>query len=133
MDNRGQLLNELQAQTGLPDRETVERVSAAVLRQLHDRLGPEADHLEAQLPQDVKPMFSGGMLDKVKDAVAGTERFGYEEMLERVATDGGVDRQQAERATTLVFHMLKEHISDGERRHVGAVLPSDIQEAWERA
>lgn len=133
MDNKGQLLNELQSESGLPDRETVQRVAQSVLSQLHDRLGPEADHLEAQLPQDLKPYFSGGILQRAKSAVTGQDKFNYEQMVAKVADDGGVDRQKAEQLTSAVFQKVKEHISDGESRHVAAALPKDIQQAWDSA
>lgn len=133
MENKGQLINELQAASGLPEREKVEQVAAAVLRLLYQRLGPEADDFVAQLPNDVKPMLTGGVGGRVRDALVPQDKFHFEDMVERVAQDGGIDRAKAREMTVMVFHELKEHVSEGETRHVASVLPQDLQQVWERA
>lgn len=133
MDNKGHLLNQLQKKSGIDDRDKVERVTRAVLSQLHDRLGPEADHLEAQLPEDVKPLYRPGPVQRVVNAVTADSKFHFDEMVQNVATEAQVDSEKAREMTHEIFHQLKEQISEGEVRHVAAVLPSDIQQEWERA
>lgn len=133
MENKGHLINQIVEATGLPDRGKVERATESALRQLHERLGPEADHLEAQLPEDVKPMFAGSTLGKLRDALTPSDKFHFDEMVQRVADEGEIDRDTAAEVTTQLFHQLKSHISDGEARHVASVLPSDMQRVWERA
>lgn len=133
MDNKGQLLTKLQSASGLADRAQVELVAESVLRQLHSRLGPEADHLEAQLPGDLKPLFTGGALGKAAEALTPHGKFDFEQMIDQVARDGGVDRSKAQQITITLFHELKEHVSDGEVNHVAAVLPADIKQIWQRA
>ena len=133
MDNKGELLNGLQASCGFEDRDVAERVAGTVLHLLHDRLGPEADDLAAQLPEDVKPLYAGGVLERIKDALTPQDKFDFDEMVERVASEGELDAAVARDATLAVFAQLKSHISDGQSEHVRAALPFDIQQAWEQA
>lgn len=133
MDNKGELLNTLQEACDVEDRDQAEKVAAAVLHQLHDRLGPEADHLAAQLPEDVKPLYEGGMLERIKDALTPDDKIHFDQLVQRVADEGDVGTDVALEATMHVFSQLKAHISDGQARHVAAALPGDIQEVWDRA
>jgi uncharacterized protein (DUF2267 family) len=130
--NVGELYNHVEEQTGLP-RPLIERATEAVLLELHHRIGPEAAHLQSQLPHDVAKVFAGGIYERVADAIAPAERFGMRELVGRVARDGGIDRQHAEQVTQAVFHELKAHVTEGQARHVAAALPRDIEAVWDQA
>lgn len=132
MDNKGHLLNRLQAATDIP-RDKAEEAAESVLRHLRERLGPEASDLEAQLPQDVKPMFTGNVADRIASFVTPQDKFHFDEYIGMVAQDAELDRDTAEQVILSVFHELKDHVGDGEARHVAAVLPGDIERVWQRA
>lgn len=126
MHSKGTFVDELRSSASVDDRDEAERMLGAVLHALHDRLGSEADHLVAQLPSDVKPLVDPGEGD-------GVVKLSWDEFIERVAHECAIDLDRAEEVTRSVFHVLKEHISDGEARHVSAQLPRDLKDAWAEA
>lgn len=132
MHNRGELFHHLERQLDLP-RPQLEQAAEAVLHALHERLGPEADHLGAQLPEDVKPMFLPPPAPQQPTGAHAPHKLHLADFVAHVADDGGIGRREAELLTAAVFHELKAHITEGESRHVAAVLPGDIKEVWERA
>jgi uncharacterized protein (DUF2267 family) len=106
------------------------QATAAVLRALRDRLTPEeADQAVAQLPRELKGLWSSGP-PPARQPVKLRRR----EFLERVRLDGGLrSLTQAEMVTDAVFAGLKEQLSPGEADDIVAQLPGDLKTLWVRA
>lgn len=117
-------------ETGQPDREAAKRVTAAVLRALHDRLTPdEALQVAAQLPRELKIVWQAG-------EVAGRrpQKMHRREFYERVKSEAGLaSAREARWGTVAVFAALKGQLSPGEADDVLAQLPKDLKEVWEEA
>jgi uncharacterized protein (DUF2267 family) len=106
------------------------QATAAVLRALRDRLTPEeADQAVAQLPQELKDLWTGGASSARRPTKVRRKEF-----LERVRRDGGLKSiGQAEIVTDAVFAGLKEQLSAGEADDIIAQLPRDLKALWVRA
>ena len=133
MHNKGEFLHRLQSNTGLATREDAERVTSSVLTTLRIRLTPkEADDVEAQLPMDLKPVWRGPVLQALAKQVigGGQQTLTFQEFVERVARDTGLDRDKALEMTRAVFHLLKEQITAGEAKDVAAQLPKALKVIW---
>lgn len=104
------------------------RVVRTVLSVLADRLPPgERDHLFSHLAADVKAMLRPprrrGQVERIRSA---------KEFVARVAADAGLPADQAQRATSAVFAVLREAAPE-EVDDVAAVLPEQLRELWEAA
>ncbi len=106
------------------------QATAAVLRALRDRLTPgEAAQAAAQLPQELKRLWTGGCLPLGRPL-----KLHRREFLERVRVDAGLKSLgQAEMVTDAVFAGLKEQLSPGEADDIVAQLPRDLKAQWARA
>ena len=106
------------------------QATAAVLRALRDRLTPEeADHAVAQLPQELKGLWTSG-----HPPLHHPVKMHRREFLERVRVDAGLKSlSQAELVTDAVFAGLKEQLSPGEADDIVAQLPRDLKGQWARA
>lgn len=104
--------------------------TAAVLRALRDRLTPEeAADAAAQLPQELKQLWSGG-----RRALHPPIKMHRREFLQRVRLDGDLESlEQAAKVTDAVFAALKEQLSPGEAADIVAQLPRDLKAVWARA
>ncbi|MFY2560323.1 DUF2267 domain-containing protein [Corallococcus terminator] len=119
-------LRDLEARAGI-GRPLAERAAEAVLCTLEQRLmGPEVEHLEAQLPRKVTDLLQRcprheGMPPR---------KFKMLEFLQMVADDLDTTPNEAERLTRAVFATVREHISEGEADDVIGQLPSDLRSLW---
>lgn len=133
MENKREFLHTVQDYAGIQDEDEVERVTQAVLSTLRSRISnDEAEHVKAQLPNDVVPLWEGGLMDRVKNAFSQPD-FNYGGFVRIVADDLGYSPGEVEQLSQAVFHTLKEHISDGQAQHVADQLPQDLQRAWQTA
>lgn len=131
MNNKGEWVHRLQADVGLIDREETERVLKAVLTTLRSRIMPqEADDLEAQLPEDLKPLWRGNVLQKVAAKLTGPDTLNYEQFLNKIADDLDVSTDRALEFTRAVFHLIKEQVSPGEADQVCGQLPKALKVVW---
>jgi uncharacterized protein (DUF2267 family) len=101
-----------------------------VLHALRDRLtAEEADQVAAQLPRELKEIWSEG--DAVERQPLKMHR---EEFFERVKREAGLpSTRQARWSTLAVFAALKEQLSPGEAEDVLSQLPKDLKEVWAEA
>jgi uncharacterized protein (DUF2267 family) len=102
-----------------------------VLTTLRGRLTPgEAAHVEAQLPEDLKPVWRGNVLQDAAHKLIGSDKLNFDQFMDKIAQETGLTRQRAEDLTKAVFHLLKETITEGEGRDLMAQLPKRLQVAW---
>ncbi|MCF6523383.1 DUF2267 domain-containing protein [Streptomyces sp. JJ36] len=127
-----ELIGQVQAQAGLPDRGAAEHAARAVLRTLTERV-PDglARNLSAQLPEElVSPLGA----DAAEPAAAPPERSGSGERFDltafagRVAWRSGVSEDAALRQTAAVLEVLDAAVAPEEMEKVAEVLPPDIRE-----
>jgi uncharacterized protein (DUF2267 family) len=131
MHNKGEFIHRLQADVGLLDRDEAEKILSSVLTTLRGRLTPgEAAHVEAQLPEDLKPVWRGNVLQDAAHKLIGSDKLNFDQFMDKIAQETGLTRQRAEDLTKAVFHLLKETITEGEGRDLMAQLPKRLQVAW---
>lgn len=101
----------------------------AVLHSLRDRLTPEgAVHLGAQLPMLVRGFYyEGWKLSKAPNKERSKEQF-----LDSIrgSLHNASNTIDAENSAHVIFHFLEEKISEGEIKHVKAMLPEGIKVLW---
>ena len=109
-----------------------EAVTRAVLRELHDRLtSPEADDLAAQLPRELKRMWSE--FDRPRTMPRKIHRSAF---LRHVRENANLrTEEEAERATRAVFRALQLLLGssrglEGEAWDVFSQLPKDLKRLW---
>jgi len=112
---------------GFGDEQKAYATLRGVLHQLRDRMPvDEAAHLGAQLPTLVRGVyyeqFSPARLPE-KERHVGT-------FLERVAERIQRDDVDPEKASRVVFAVIKEKIDVGELRHVVHMMPDEIKGLW---
>ena len=116
--------------SGEKSREVAKRGAAAVFHALRDRLTlAEADQAQAQLPRELKQVWSEG-----EWADRAPVKLSREEFLERVKAEAKLGTTRDARWMTLaVFAALKECLTPGEAEDVFAQLPKDLKELWAEA
>lgn len=116
--------------SGVEDRETIKRGTAAVLQALRDRLtAEEADQVVAQLPFELKRRWEVG-----DESPRRPLKMHRDEFYERVRREAGLPTTREARWVVLaVFAALKEQLSPGEAEDVMAQLPRDLKEIWAEA
>jgi uncharacterized protein (DUF2267 family) len=96
----------------------------ATLTVLGQRLaGGEPDDLAAELPNEI-----GRYL---KEAEPRGQRFGFQEFMERVSQEEGVDLPEAVHHARVVIEVLQEAVSVGEIEDVRAQLPAEFDPLFE--
>lgn len=131
MNNKGEFLHALEANTGVLDRGEAEKITAVVLRTLATRLTPqEADQVEAQLPKDLKPIWRGNVLQQVAANLRGQSEINLDQFVDEVMKQTHVSRDRALELTKAVFHLLKEQITQGEADDVAGQLPQALKIIW---
>lgn len=115
-----ELLKAIQREGEFPSREAARNSAEIVLAVLGEHLaGGEPKDLAAQLPI---------ALAQALPLNGGAERFGLEEFDLRVAAREGSTPAEAHRHAVAVLTTVLSSVSEGEREHVAAQLPSDF---WE--
>ena len=115
----GQVHNQIEAS------DTGEALSAirATLQTLAERLhGDEAEHVAAQLPEEI-----GAYMRLTQD----NEVFDLEEFFERVRKREGVDIRDAAYHARVVIDVLSQALNPGELDDVRGQLPSDYNPLFE--
>jgi uncharacterized protein (DUF2267 family) len=106
-------------------------VTRSVLTTLRSRITKEeADDVEAQLPQDLKPLWHGNLLEQAKTSLTGPSKLTKDQFIDKVCDDLHISRDQALRSVEGVFHLLKEQISEGESNDVMDQLPKALKVIW---
>lgn len=125
-----QFIREVEMHLGV-DKDQAEKVTDAVLRELHDRLTPkEADDLGAQLPGHLKQVWHG--FDKPGREV---ERTHKKDFVRYVAGKADLPEDRASRAVKAVFRALQMALKapsgqEGEAWDVLSQLPKDLKRVW---
>ena len=95
----------------------------ATLETLGERLaGGQADHLAAQLPEEIGYYLRQG---------GDQESFELDTFYERVAEREGVDLPDAVYHSKIVMGLVNEAISDGESRDMRAQLPDEYDDLFD--
>lgn len=125
-----EMIGKVQALAQLPDRGTAERVAAAVVTTLSERLPTGlARHVAAQLPHDMAVAMR-----EAADAVAGPdsgasgERFGLTAFAGRIAVRAGTDEDTALREAAAVLEVLDAALAPELTERMAGALPGDIRE-----
>lgn len=121
-------LKEVADGLGLDDRRVAVHVMRAVLHPLRDRLPLELTaHLSAQLPLMIRGLFFENWNPHAKPNHHRLDDF--TDALERELR--GVDQAiELTDAMRVVFAVLGTHVSLGEWRKIGAVLPREVADLW---
>lgn len=125
-----ELIAKVRERAELPDRNSAERATRAVLWTLAERV-PDglADHLAAQLPAQL----AESIRERVSSPAGSAERRGSGERFDltafagRVAWRAGVPEDAALRESVAVFEVLDAAIAPEEMEKLARVLPTDIR------
>jgi uncharacterized protein (DUF2267 family) len=124
--NYDQFVGQVQSRARLGSTGETVRAIRATLEALGQRLaGNEAQHLAAQLPEEV-----GYYL---KQAEAKGERFGLREFFERVSQHERQDLPEATHHARAVISVVCEAITPGELGHLRAQLPEEFNPLFQAA
>ncbi len=133
-----EIVHEVMKELGIEDEHKAFRLLRAVLQTLRDRLpANEGKDFASQLPMVLKAVWCDGWdPTRVPDkSIKHKQAF-----LEKVMSHPGIkqpadisDLDEAERVTTAVFKVLKNHITYGEVKDVLGELPEDVRELFEKA
>ena len=130
-----EFVSEVARELGIPeDKDKALRILKAVLHTLRDKITPEESlQLIAQLPLFIKAIYVDGWRISGKHEKMRQKN----DFLEAVISNGGVagndDFQTldiAESAVRDVFHILQQHVSEGEIIDVIKILPIDLRQLW---
>ena len=130
-----EFVNEVARELGIPDdNDKAMRILKAVLHTLRDKISPEESlQLIAQLPLFIKAIYVDGWRISGKHQ----KMRKMNDFLEAVISNGGVtgddDFQTLDRTESAVrdvFHILQQHISEGEIIDIIKVLPVDLRQLW---
>ncbi len=125
-----QFIREVELRLGVA-KEEAEKVTDAVLRELHNRLtSKEADDLGAQLPGQLKQVWHG--LDRPGREV---ERTHKKDFVRYVSETADLPEDRASRAVKAVFKALQLALKapsgqEGEAWDVLSQLPKDLKRVW---
>lgn len=116
--NFSRFVQRVQERSRAPSREASTTATISVLTTLSERISPgQRRNLSAQLPNELKPMFTSN--DR-------PESFGAQEFVRRVKGRCGVEHDEAAALTQAVLGTLGEAITPGEIDDVAAELPKDF-------
>lgn len=125
-----QFIRQVEVHLGV-DKDQAEKVTDAVLRELHNRLtAREADDLGAQLPGHLKQLWHG--FDQPGREV---ERTHKKDFVRYVAEKSDLPEDRASRAVKAVFKALQMALNapsgqEGEAWDVLSQLPKDLKRVW---
>jgi uncharacterized protein (DUF2267 family) len=118
-----EFVGEVQNRARLASRGEAERAVRATLETMAERLaGGEADHLAAQLPQEIGRHLQGAN---------GGERFSLDEFFQRVSQKEKVDLPESVYHCRAVIEVLREAVSPGEFANMRAQLPDEYNRLLE--
>lgn len=132
---KNQFIEVVRKELGLKDPAYTEVATEAVLRTLHDRLTEgQADHIEAHLPKELKPLWSRSLTDKLVAMWRGPEKMTKREFLQRVQTKAHLPSEaRTADVTQGVFKVLKKQLPAKAADNVGSQLPKDLKQMWKIA
>lgn len=113
-----------------------EDCTKAVFQMLHERIEPgQAGHIKTHLPQDLKKDWELGMTERAKRIVTGdVEKRDRDEFLQAVRERAGMrSTEEASRATTAVFSVLKQALPEKDVQDTASELPGDLRGLWTEA
>ncbi len=113
-------------------RERAEDVTTAVLQVLRERIGPEAEHMDAQLPAGPKRFWQEREFEEEVKRLHRDEFFG------RVAAAADLSEPDVPKAVKVVFKVLQKALKsptgeEGEAWDVFSRLPKDLKKVWTAA
>lgn len=128
-------VQDVQQELGLEDFDRAGRILRAVLYALRARLTPEESFkLLAQMPMFIKALYVDGW--RVSESPDASIRE-VSDLVEEVQRQAGshpptelVGSDNTRKTTRCVLHVLKRHISAGERDDVAADLPAQLESFW---
>jgi uncharacterized protein (DUF2267 family) len=118
------------------DRPTVEGTVKAVFAALRSAVGPdEFADMRSQLPKDFDPLLDQAIAEaspSERERLAGMGTLSYDELLDRIAQEAGLDRQGGRRAAEAVLEALSTRLSEGQVDDLELLLPAELHPAMER-
>ncbi|MEQ8821652.1 MAG: DUF2267 domain-containing protein [Sumerlaeia bacterium] len=125
-------LKDLTNRTGFRDEEEAFKAIRAVLHSVRDRITiNEAAHLGAQLPILLRGVYYEGW--RPTDTPKTTrDKEGFLEMVREELHRNAI-QIDPEIASSAVFRLLNDHLSEGLQEDVKSMLPKEVRELWEGA
>ncbi|KRV50563.1 hypothetical protein AQ490_15975 [Wenjunlia vitaminophila] len=125
-----ELIGQVQARAGLPDRGAAERAVRATLETVAERV-PDgvAEHLAAQLPAEVGEhvLRVTAAHDRTREQRGKGDRFDLTTFLGRISWRTGSPEDAAIRDATAVLEVLDAAVSPELMERLSRVLPRDIR------
>jgi uncharacterized protein (DUF2267 family) len=121
-------LNDLMGWLGWYDKQRAYHALRAVLHTLRDRLPVEqAAALGAQLPMLVRGFYYEGWHPHGKPVKERTKDAFLSHIAAAFQNDPDVNPEEVARG---VFHVLAQHVTSGEIKHMTISLPGEIRSLW---
>lgn len=121
-------LKSIMEKAGWVDRQRAYLALRASLHALRDRLSiDQAAHLGAQLPMLVRGFYYEGWHPAGKPLKERHKDVFLAHIHEAFRNDPEID---PERVAKVVFAVIAEHISEGEKKNVLGSLPKELRELW---
>lgn len=125
-------VNEVADELHLDDRNVALHILRAVLHAFRDRLSIDVvAHLSAQLPLLIRGLFFE-QWDPNRNVVRHHRLDDFVEALDRELR-GFDEHLEAEAAVRAVFAVLGAHLSLGEWRKLGKILPRELATLWDQS
>lgn len=130
-----EFVNEVARELGIPNnQDKALRILKAVLHTLRDKISPEESlQMIAQLPLFIKAIYVDGWRISGKHE----KMRKMEDFLEAVIRRGGIAGEddfptpnRTEAAVRDVFHILRQHVSEGEIVDIIRIMPIDLRQLW---
>lgn len=121
-------LNEMQGGDTITTKREAYAALRAVLHHLRDRLPvDEAAHLGDQLPTFIRGIY----YEAWKPSVSPTRDRSFPDFVEACRPKLGDHPEiDLEEAVASTFHVLKQHVNEGEMNHVFNSLPKDLRQIF---
>ncbi len=134
--NKGEFIDRVMEETGLPDYGTAEEGAHIVLSLLSHRLTPdESRNVAAQLETDLRRLWNSDTWISNYLSITGEKQLRFrkkEQFFSLIRNE--IDKRQlpvgAEQLASAVFRVLKEQVSRGEISDIADQLPEDLEAVW---
>lgn len=137
--NKSEFIGIVQESLQLYSPEITEEAVGIVLSLLSHRLTPqEANDAKDQLPQALKALWQSKTWFSNFARISRHEQLEYNKKEQLYAMiQNELEKKQivtdVAKLTRIVFHLLKEEISEGEAEDIAAQLPGEIESLWKAA
>ncbi len=129
---KNKFIEVINKELGLKDSKHAEMAAGIVLRTLQERLTEDqAERIEADLPKELKPLWSRGLTDKLVSLWRGPEKMTKGQFYDRIQNRAHLEsRAETEHLTQGVFKALKRQLPSKQGQDVATQLPRDLKNLW---